>query len=104
MSANRFYITERETGSVVSGPHSLRIARTLAEPHHKIRTTDQIKIIRKRGAPAGNQNARKHAEHARVNYSGDAADVARIAEIGDDSFSAGVNRLLAFYEEHKPGR
>jgi hypothetical protein len=49
-------------------------------------------------ATPGNQHARKHAQHVRVNYSADAATVARIREIGGRSFSAGVNRLLAHYD------
>ena len=98
MPIDRFYVTEHD-GSVVSGPHSLRQARLLAEPHHKIRTADQLKIVQAQGAPLGNQNARKHRQPVRAHYSGDAATVARIREIGDGGFSRGVNRLLAAYDE-----
>lgn len=49
-------------------------------------------------ATPGNQHARKHTRHVRVNYSGDAATVQRIREIGDNSFSEGVNRMLAEYD------
>ena len=53
-------------------------------------------------ATPGNQHARKHGRPVRAHYSGDAATVARIREIGDGGFSRGLNRLLAAYDESIP--
>ena len=100
MNVKRFYITEYGTADIISGPHTQREAQALVGPDQKIRTEAQMKIVRGRGAPAGNQNAKRIITPARAQFSGEADVRGYVEQTGGGSFSAGVAALVEFHRAH----